>query len=194
MSGWNVLIAAGSEETGAGVSSMASEAGIKDISLTDGANVREVLGRKSYSVVILVLPLENEFGLEVASIVSRSTDSVLVVFAPSKVYDDVCSKILKLGAIVVPKSVSRSVAVNTIKYACELKARNDEIKSENRMLREMVNEMKLVSRAKCVLIEYLRITEKEAHRQIQKRAMDQRISLTEVAEDILKTYEYRKDN
>lgn len=54
----------------------------------------------------------------------------------------------------------------------------------------MLSEIKLVNRAKCVLIEYLRISEKEAHRQIQKRAMDQRITLTEVAMDILKTYEY----
>ena len=81
--------------------------------------------------------------------------------------------------------------MNSIRCAAAMKNKMDDLRSENKMLRDMVNEMKLVNRAKCVLIEYLKISEKEAHRQIQKRAMDQRVTLTEVAADILKTYEYR---
>ena len=109
----------------------------------------------------------------------------------SKVYDEVCAKLLGTGAVILPKSSPRELAVNSIRCAAAMKNKMDDLRSENKMLRDMVNEMKLVNRAKCVLIEYLKISEKEAHRQIQKRAMDQRVTLTEVAADILKTYEYR---
>ena len=43
-----------------------------------------------------------------------------------------------------------------------------------------------MDRAKCVLIEYLKMTESEAHRFIEKQAMDMRITKREVAERILK--------
>ena len=56
---------------------------------------------------------------------------------------------------------------------------------ENKELKDV----KLVDRAKCVLVEYLRISEADAHRQIQKRAMDMRVPQVVIAKDILKTYE-----
>ncbi len=186
-----VLIAAVSDDSKASLSVMSREAEITDISVTDGSNLRELCAANDYDVIIMVLPLENEFGADTAYHISRSCKAQPVIFAPTKVYENVCEKLSDTGAIILPRSSPRELAVNSIRCAAVNKKKLDELRSENRTLREMVNEMKLVNRAKCVLIEYLKISEKEAHRQIQKRAMDQRITLTEVAADILKTYEYR---
>ena len=49
--------------------------------------------------------------------------------------------------------------------------------------------IRLVDRATCVLIQYSDFTEQQAHRYIEKKAMDQRVSRREVAEDILRIYE-----
>lgn len=191
MNALKAIIAAVSDDAKASLSSMALEAGITDISVTDGGNLRELCAGNNYDVVIMVLPFENEFGADAASAVNRSCGSCQVIFTPSKVYDEVCTKLSDTGAVILPKSSPRELAVNSIRCAAVNKRKLDELRSENKTLKDMVNEMKLVNRAKCVLIEYLKISEKEAHRQIQKRAMDQRITLTEVAADILKTYEYR---
>lgn len=51
-------------------------------------------------------------------------------------------------------------------------------------------DLKIVNRAKGVLITRLGMTEPEAHRYIEKRAMDMRATKRAVAESILKTYEY----
>ena len=53
---------------------------------------------------------------------------------------------------------------------------------------EKIKEIRLVNRAKWLLIECLRMTEAEAHRYIEKQAMDLRISKREAAENIIKTY------
>lgn len=190
MSGISALAAASSDEAMNNITSMLSETGIKDISVTDGSNVNELVYKNEYTLVVFSLPFEKSFGLETVLSTGKSGCAV-VVFVPSKVYDEVCNKLRHTLAVVVPKSSAGTIGVSAIKYALEQKKRADELRSENEMLRNMLNEVKLVNRAKCVLIEYLRISEKEAHRQIQKRAMDRRITLTEVAEDILKTYEYR---
>ena len=47
----------------------------------------------------------------------------------------------------------------------------------------------LVSRAKCCLIELGRMTEAEAHRYIEKKAMDTRRDRAEVAQEILDSYD-----
>ena len=56
-------------------------------------------------------------------------------------------------------------------------------------LRQRLEDFKILDRAKCCLVAVLGMDEERAHRYIQKRAMDMRLSQREIAEDILKTYE-----
>ena len=48
--------------------------------------------------------------------------------------------------------------------------------------------MKVIDRAKFCLIQYLNLSEEQAHRHIQKLAMDTRRTQRDIAEDILRTY------
>ena len=54
---------------------------------------------------------------------------------------------------------------------------------------EKIEEIRLVNRAKWLLIECLDMTEPEAHHYIEKQSMDRRISKREVAETVIKTYQ-----
>ena len=53
---------------------------------------------------------------------------------------------------------------------------------------EKMAEIRLVNRAKCLLIEKRGMTEAEAHRHIEKQSMDRCTSKKEIATEILKTY------
>jgi response regulator NasT len=63
------------------------------------------------------------------------------------------------------------------------------LENENNKLQKKIEAIRLVDRAKCVLIQYLNMTEPQAHRYIEKQAMDLRQSRVATAENILKTYE-----
>ena len=54
---------------------------------------------------------------------------------------------------------------------------------------EKIDEIRLVNRAKWLLIECLGMTEPEAHRYIEKQSMDRRVSKREVAQAVIKTYQ-----
>ena len=56
-------------------------------------------------------------------------------------------------------------------------------------LQEKMEEIRLVNRAKWLLIEELKMTEQEAHRYIEKQAMDRCVTRRAVAEQILSTYQ-----
>ena len=51
-----------------------------------------------------------------------------------------------------------------------------------------MEEIRLVNRAKWLLISELKMDEPDAHRYIEKQAMDRCVTRREVAEEIIKTY------
>lgn len=63
------------------------------------------------------------------------------------------------------------------------------LRAENDKLQKKMDELRLISRAKCVLSAYLNMSEEQAHKYLEKQAMDLRMSKVEVAMNILKTYE-----
>ena len=55
-------------------------------------------------------------------------------------------------------------------------------------IEEKMEEIRLVNRAKWLLIEQLRMTESEAHRYIEKQAMDRCVTKRSIAENIISMY------
>ena len=93
------------------------------------------------------------------------------------------------GALHLQSPVSPAVLLQTLALALEMRARLRALEGENERLKAALSDFKLIDRAKCALIQYLGMTEKDAHRFIEKQAMDRRVPRREVALDILKAYE-----
>ena len=55
-------------------------------------------------------------------------------------------------------------------------------------MEEKMEEIRLVNRAKWLLIDNLKMTEADAHRYIEKQAMDRCVSRREISLNIIKTY------
>jgi len=66
------------------------------------------------------------------------------------------------------------------------------VRRENRDLRRKLDSRRLIDRAKALLIERLDLTEPEAHRRIQKAAMDTRRTMADVAQSVLVGEELRQ--
>ncbi len=56
-------------------------------------------------------------------------------------------------------------------------------------MEQRIEDIRIVNRAKCLLIQYTRLTEEEAHRFIEKQAMDRRLTKREIAEEILRQHD-----
>lgn len=64
-----------------------------------------------------------------------------------------------------------------------------QLQEERDHLKQQMQEINLINRAKLVLMQVLKLSEPQAHRYIEKQAMDLRITKREVAEGVLNTYE-----
>ena len=63
------------------------------------------------------------------------------------------------------------------------------LKKENAKLQNKIVTIKKIDRAKCALIQYLNMSEEQAHKYIERQAMDRQVTREKIAESILKMYE-----
>ena len=75
-----------------------------------------------------------------------------------------------------------------IKVAIAVQYKVQVLSSQTTKLKVKMEEIKLVNRAKMLLMSHLNMTEPEAHRYLEKEAMDRGLKRTALSEEIIKTY------
>lgn len=141
-----------------------------------------------YDVIVVSTPLRRDFGLNFVNEVSKKSGAAIVVLARADIAEDVQTRIKFTGAFVIGKPFPKSFLVQTVKMALLANENINRLEQEKIDLSRQLDDIKIIDRAKCCLIEYLNFTEKQAHRHIQKLAMDTRRTQREIAEDVLRTY------
>ena len=141
-----------------------------------------------YDVVIVSTPLRSEFGLNYVAEIHDRTSAVIIVLAKTEIADEVQNRIKFTGAYVLSRPFTKQALVQTIRLAQMAKENMQRLEQERSKLSKQLEDTKIIDRAKCCLIQYLNLTENQAHRHIQKLAMDTRRTQREIADDILNTY------
>lgn len=185
----SAMIVSGSEKSLEELCSILKSCGITQISIINNcAEARRGLVNGEKSVIIINTPLADEFGTGFALYATR-TNAGIVMLVRAELAEEIAYKVENDGVIVVPKPLQKASLVQAVRLAVSTHRRIMGVKNENLQLQRKLEEMKVIDRAKCLLIQCLSMTEPQAHRFIEKQAMDMRISKTSVAEGILKTYE-----
>ena len=144
----------------------------------------ELLGR-SYNLIIVHAPLPDELGVDfVMDAKSKYSASVLLVL-PNEIYDDVTDHVINHGVLTVQKPVSRIAITRCVKLLSAQQLEMKEAMQKINSLKEKMEEIRVVSKAKCLLIETRGMSEDETHRYIGKQAMDNGVSRRKVAEEII---------
>ena len=88
--------------------------------------------------------------------------------------EEMTNKTISYGVLVVAKPLNRAALLQAIRMGKAMHGRMMHMKAENDKLQKKLEELRCVSRAKCILIEREQYTEEQAHRYIEKLAMDTR--------------------
>ena len=88
----------------------------------------------------------------------------------------------------LPDDFGMRLAVDICASSGATRGRMRQMEAKQATVEEKIEEIRLVNRAKWLLIERLGMTEPEAHRYIEKQSMDLRISKREAAKSVIKTY------
>ncbi len=103
--------------------------------------------------------------------------------------DRLADELNAFGIVTMPRPVYKTNLLEAVRLIIVAGARVRELKAKNDELACKLEDMKYINRAKIVLMRSLGYSEEQAHKYIEKRAMEQRASRRKIALEILKTYE-----
>lgn len=155
---------------------------------TAGEARRNIL-EKDYDLVIINSPLRDETGEQLSLHIASKGISQVMLVVKNEYYDAVSAACEDEGVLTIAKPINKAVFWSALKLAKSAHNRLKKAQAENTKLKQKIEDIRIVDRAKCILISHMNMSEKEAHRYIEKQAMDMRASKRVIAEGILKTYE-----
>ena len=184
-----VLIVSASERSQQAFAELFSQSSPPSLTMvSSGSAARRLLMENEYDLLLINTPLRDEFGQELAIRAARSGAGVLLV-VKAELEEEIAAQVEDYGVFVLTRPLARATFYQSIKLLHAAQKRIDRLLEENRRLREKIEELRIVERAKYVLIEHLGFSEEQAHRYIEKQAMDRRMTRRGIAEGILNTYE-----
>lgn len=154
----------------------------------DAGEVRRMMLDTPADIVIVNTPLRDEFGTELAIDLAEGTAGVLLL-VKNELYDQICYKTEDCGVLTLGKPTSRQGFYSAVKLLTAMTARLSRLEKVNHTLQEKMADIRVVNRAKWLLIEHHHMKEQDAHYFIEKQAMDTRLSRREVAENIIRSYD-----
>ena len=152
-----------------------------------GEAQRELVNR-SVDIVVINAPLKDEMGTELAIELAQNNSCGVMMMVKNDVYEQVSYKVEEYGVLTLPRPCTAQQAFQTMKLLLATQQRLKALEQKTASLEEKMKEIRLVNRAKGLLMDNLKFTEQEAHRYIEKAAMDNCKKKSEIAQNIINTY------
>lgn len=153
------------------------------------ASAKRGLSESSYDFVVINAPLPDDFGTKLAIDICADKSTVALMLVKAELHEEIHSKVLRYGIFTLPKPTSAIMISQSLMWMSAARERLRRLEKKTVTIEEKMEEIRLVNRAKWLLIENLKMTEPDAHHYIEKQAMDRCTSKRNVAESILKTYQ-----
>ncbi|MGI6040939.1 MAG: ANTAR domain-containing response regulator [Candidatus Alectryocaccobium sp.] len=186
---YSVLIVSSSEKFAATLSGLLPGAFYYPIkTVSNIASAKRMTLEKKFDIVLINSPLPDDFGSSFAIDISATKNTVCMVFVKSELEQEMSRKLNERGVYTIIKPNSPQNIMQAMNYLATTRERLRVLESKSLSLEEKMEEIKLVNRAKWLLIEHLKMTENDAHHYLEKQAMNRGCSRREVAEVIINTY------
>jgi len=163
------------------------------VSVERGSQAKYRMEEHEFSLVIIDTPLPDEFGDQTAMQAICDPAAGVILTVHSEIAEQVSAAVEDAGIFVLPKPLDPQLFYQCLKLMAVAQKRMAWLQQENHQLQRRIEDLRLIDRAKCVLIQYLSMSETEAHRYIEKQAMNLRVPRTDIARGILKIYEQPMD-
>ena len=159
------------------------------ITLSSCGEARRFLLERNFDLIIVNEPLSDESGENFSRYIASQGISQVILVVGSEYVDAVSTTCEKEGILVIAKPINKSIFWSAISLAKSAQNHIKRLQFDTAHLTQQIESIRLVSRAKWILMSYMKMNEQEAHRYIEKQAMDTRLTKRIIAEGILRAYD-----
>ena len=149
---------------------------------------KRAFAERAFDFVIINSPLPDDIGIRFAIDTGESKETVVLFMVRAELQPDIYDKVVEHGVFVLPKPTSKLTMLTALSWMSSAREKLRKTEKKTHSVEEKMEEIRIVNRAKWLLISELKLDEPEAHRYIEKQAMDRCVSKRTVAEEIIKTY------
>ena len=149
---------------------------------------KRALAERAFDFVIINSPLPDDIGTRFAIDTGSSKETVVLLIVRAELQAEIYDKVAEHGVFVLPKPTSKPTMAIALSWLSSAREKLRKTEKKTLSIEEKMEEIRIVNRAKWLLISELKMDEQGAHRYIEKQAMDRCVSKKVVAEEIIKTY------
>ncbi len=142
-----------------------------------------------YDIVIINTPLPDDFGIEFAEQLCEDSSVGVLLFVKNELFEQVSCRVENYGVLTFSRPGSRQSITQAVRLTAATHNRLAAFERKAVKLEAKMKEIRLINRAKWLLIDRFNMSEAEAHKYIEKTAMDNCVKRGEIAENIIRTYE-----
>ena len=157
-------------------------------SVTSVSAAKQTLVEKTFDFVIINAPLHDDMGTRFAIDTCTTKLSAVLLLVKNDIHADTHDKVAEYGVFTLPKPISKPTILHALNWMESARERLRQLEKKSLSIEEKMVEIRLVNKAKWLLISELSMSEPDAHRYIEKQAMDRCITKRTIAEEIIKTY------
>ncbi len=157
--------------------------------VSTAGEARRWLIENEADVVLINTPLKDDFGLELAVDIAEENECGVMIFVKAENYEQVNYRGEASGILTLARPVNQQLLGQALNFLRVMELKIKRLQDKNRALQSKIEEIQTVNRAKLLLMENLHFSEAQAHRYIEKNAMDRCIKRRDFAESIITLYQ-----
>ena len=152
---------------------------------SDFNEARRLATERTFNIVIADSGdgYDTDFAMNIAE-----SYSTILLLVPSEHFDEISYRVEGYGILTITKPFEPFYFYNIMKIAIAVQYKVQVLSSQTTKLKVKMEEIKQVNRAKMLLMQNMKMSEQEAHRYIEKEAMDRGMKRIAISEEIIKTY------
>ena len=186
---YSVLIVSASAALNSGLAELLSPSKYDPVRTVGNiSSAKRALAERDFDFVLVNSPLPDEDGMRFSIDAGGKKNTVVLLLVRSEQYAEFFDRSAEFGVFLLSRPISRASMTLALDWLASARERLRQTEKTVISVEQKMDEIRIVNRAKLLLISELKMTETDAHRYIEKLAMDRCIRKRTVAEEIIKTY------
>ena len=186
---YKVLVVSSNNRFNDALKTLLSPERFSPVKFEDSASsARRLLLSSDFDIVVINTPLQDEFGIDLAIDIASDSNSGVLLLIKSEIVEEISYNTEDYGILTVAKPMTKQAVIQALQLLCATRKRVMKMEEKVHSFEEKLNDIKVVNRAKMLLMENLKMTENEAHKFIERTAMDSRSTKRDVANKIINEY------
>lgn len=186
---YSVLLVSSSEQFNKNTINLLSDNIYVDLTVsTNIEQARRLIAERKFDIVIVDSPVNNDKGFYFVLSFCMNDEFQILVLAKQSDYDEAYFRLHDYGVFVLSKPIEEDLFIQTLRIMSITRDKITSVKQNNLSFKDKLDEIKLISEAKVLIVKNMHIDENEAHKLIEQNAMNLRITKKMSAEMFIKKF------